>query len=171
MLLILQTFLLLKLLKVDLKSLKVHSITLKNWRKKTYIRFPISLPSFFSWKYYLSGFHIGIFFCSQVMPLPKIAKKRTWKSCNAIHSNSSHHHQVTIVRKNLPHCGKKVKIKNGGNVDGLRKIRAIDSRNLELTTEQRRAPISCWQERRNLTLNTNDWQPQLVQEPRWQCCL
>ena len=65
------------------------------------------------------------------MPLPKIAKKRTWKSCNAIHSNSSHHHQVTIVRKNLPHCGKKVKIKNGGNVDGLRKIRAIDSRNLE----------------------------------------
>ena len=65
------------------------------------------------------------------MPLPQIAKKRTWKSCNAIHSNSSHHHQVTIVRKNLPHC-KKVKVKSGNsNGEVLRKIRVNDSRNLE----------------------------------------
>ena len=65
------------------------------------------------------------------MPLPQIAKKRTWKSCNAIHTNSSNHHQVTIVRKNLPHC-KKVKVKNGNsNGEVLRKIRATDSRNLE----------------------------------------
>ena len=88
------------------------------------------------------------------MPLPHIAKKRTWKSCNAIQSNNN---GGTVLRKSLyAATNKKLKMNqlksvaaaaadinglrkmaaqngllcNGGS-NGLRKTRSSDSRNLD----------------------------------------
>ena len=88
------------------------------------------------------------------MPLPHIAKKRTWKSCNAIQSNNN---SSTVLRKSALYASTNKKLKmsqlksaadinglrkmvhvqngslpcnNGANV--LRKTRSSDSRNLDM---------------------------------------
>ena len=88
------------------------------------------------------------------MPLPHIAKKRTWKSCNAIQSNNN---SCTVLRKSALYAATNKKLKmsqlksaadinglrkmvhaqngslpcnNGANV--LRKTRSSDSRNLDM---------------------------------------
>ena len=63
------------------------------------------------------------------MPLPHIAKKRTWKSCNAIQSNNNN---STVLRKSALYAStnKKLKmsqLKSAADINGLRKMAHVQN--------------------------------------------
>ena len=67
------------------------------------------------------------------MPLPHIAKKRTWKSCNAIQSNNNN---STVLRKSALYAAtnnKKLKmsqLKSAADINGLRKMAHVQNGSL-----------------------------------------
>ena len=66
------------------------------------------------------------------MPLPHIAKKRTWKSCNAIQSNNN---SSTVLRKSALYAStnKKLKmsqLKSAADINGLRKMAHVQNGSL-----------------------------------------